>query len=99
MTFDRIQWGSRWLAFDPPLSLDPLMDEDSCRLSVIYKETLSIHVFAQTREQLAHELAEQLFFQWDTHACELPERLTAPARRLQEVLRTRMREESLTTQP
>ena len=98
MTFDHITWGSRRLIIDPPLTLSPTMDEDSGQLYVVSDEGLGIHVFAQTREQLADELAEQLIFQWDAYARESPDRLTAPARRLREALRTQMREDELATQ-
>jgi len=99
MTFDQIALGSRRLIIDPPLALNPTMDEESGQLYVLSDEELGIHVFAQTRERLADELAEQLIFQWDTYACESPDRLPAPARRLREALRTRMREDGLATQP
>ena len=99
MTFDQIVWGSHRLKIDPPLSLDPTMDEESGQLYVLSDEGLGIHVFAQTREQLADELAEQLIFQWDAYARESPDRLTPPARRLRDALRTRMREDELAAQP
>jgi hypothetical protein len=99
MTFDYIDWGSRRLIIDPTLSLDPTMDGESGQLYVLSDESLGIHVFAQTREQLAEELAEQLIFQWDAYARESPDRLTAPARRLREALLTRMGEVNLATQP
>lgn len=99
MTFDHIEWGSRRLVIDPPLSLHPTMDEESGQLYVLSEEGLGIHVFAQTREQLADDLAEQLIFQWDAYARESPDRLTPPARRLREALRTRMRAEDLSSQP
>jgi hypothetical protein len=98
MTFDRVEWGSRRLAIDPPLSLNPSMDEESGQLCVLSDERLGVHVFAQTREQLADELAEQLLFQWDAYAHESPDHLTVPARRLREALLARMREDELAAQ-
>ncbi len=99
MAFDHVEWGSRRLEIDPPLSLDPTMDEESGQLYVLSDEGLGIHVFAQTREQLADELSEQLIFQWDAYARESPDRLTPPARRLREALRSWIREDELATQP
>lgn len=96
MTFDHVEWGLRRLVIDPPLSIDPTLDEaESGPLYVLCDEGLGIRVFAQTREQLVEELAEQLIFQWDAYARESPDRLTAPAQRLREALRDRMREESV----
>ncbi len=99
MTFDRIEWGSRRFEIRPPLTLQPSMDEESGRLYVLTDEVLGIHVFAETRAQLVEELAEQLVFQWDVYARELPERLTGPARRLREALRSRLMEHDLAAQP
>ena len=65
-TFDRLVWGGRCLVIEPPLTLTPRMDEESGRLYILVDETLNIHVLAESHEQLAHELAEQLIFQWDT---------------------------------
>ena len=96
MTFDHVEWGLCRLVIDPPLSIDPTLDEaESGPLYVLSDEGLGIRVFAQTREQLVEELAEQLIFQWDAYARESPDRLTAPAQRLREALRDRMREESV----
>lgn len=95
MIFDRVEWNGRQLTIDPPLTLIPSMDEDSSQLYVLADDDLGIHVFAQTREQLAEELAEQLLFQWDAYACESPDRLTPRARQLHEALLARMREDEL----
>jgi hypothetical protein len=97
MIFDAIEWGGRRLAFTPPLRLEPFMDEESGQFYKLFDEGLGIDVFAQTREQLADELAEQLIFTWDTYARENPEKLTGAARRLQEMLKRRMRESDFAT--
>ena len=97
MTFDRIEWLGRQLVFDPPLTLEPTMDEESGQLYILTDESLGIDVFAQTRENVIDDLAEQLLFQWDAFALEDPERLTPGARRLREALRSRMREDTLAT--
>ena len=99
MTFDRIEWGGRQLAFDPPLTIQPTLDEESGQLYVLTDDELGIDVFAQTREQVADELAEQVLFQWDTYARESPERLTPGARWLRDALLSRMREVELAAQP
>ncbi len=77
MTFDRVQYNGRALVLHPPLTLTPHLDQEFGQL----------HVFAQTREQLAEELAKQLLFLWDAYALEDPARLTESARQLRDELR------------
>lgn len=97
MIFDAIEWGGRRLEFDSPLILDVKMDDESGQLYRLEAKDLGIDVFAQTREQLADELAEQVLFLWDAYAQESPEKLTSAARRLREVLLRRIRESNLAT--
>ncbi len=96
MVFDAVEWGGRRLALESPLSLEPTMDE-SGQLYRLEDPGLGIDVFAQTREQLANELAEQIIFQWDTYAREDPKKLTPAARRLRAALLERFRETDLAT--
>jgi hypothetical protein len=77
--------------------LEPTMDDESGQLYRVEDPGLGIDVFAQTREQLADELAEQIIFQWDTYAREDPKRLTPAARRLRAALLARLRESQLAT--
>jgi hypothetical protein len=95
MTFAQVEWKARQLVIDPPLALETFLDEESGQLYVLVQDDLGIHVFAQTPEQLAAELVEQLFFLWDACARESQDRLTAPAQRLREALLARMREDEL----
>lgn len=92
MTFDRVQYNGRALVLHPPLTLTPRLDQEPGQLYVATDERLGVHVFAQTREQLAEELAEQLLFLWDAYALEDPSRLTESARRLRDELRRRVEE-------
>ena len=92
LTFARVVWGTRCLVIEPPLTLTPSMDEESGRLYVLMDDSLNIHVFAETRVQLAEELAEQLLFQWDTYALESPDRLMDSAQELRLAILGRMRE-------
>ncbi len=89
MAFERIDYNGRVLVLDPPLTITPFLEED---LYVLTEDSLGLHVFAQTREQLAEEVAEQLVFSWHTYALEAPEHLTASARQLRDALRRRARE-------
>lgn len=99
MVFDSIERDGRRLVINPPLSLDPTMDDESGQLYVLTDDSINLHVFAQTREQVADELAEHLLFQWDYYASELPERLTSGARQLREAMRSRIREVDVAAQP
>ena len=95
MVFDAIEWGDRRLELESPLTLEPTMDDESGQLYRLEDSGLGIDVFAQTREQLADELAEQIVFQWDTYAQEDPKKLTPAARRLRAALSGRLRESHL----
>ncbi len=97
MTFDQVDWLGRRIIINPPLMLEPSMDEDSGQLYLLVDDELGIHVFARTREEVADELAEQVLFQWDTYALESPENLSQGAKRLRQGLLARMREDGLAT--
>jgi len=97
MIFDSIEWADRRLTINPPLTLQPTMDDESGQLYVLVDHHLGIDVFARNREQLADELAEQVLFLWDTYAQEAPDRLTDSARTLREKLQGRIQESDLAT--
>ncbi len=99
MVFDRIEWRGRQLEIDPPLVLEPTLDEESGQLYTVIDQDLGIDVFATSREQLVEELAEQLLFAWDAYARRAPENLASAARRLRDALLSRIRERNLATQP
>ena len=58
MSFRSIEWKGRRLTIEPPPDFQPVMDDESGQLLVLADESLSIHVFARSRGQLADELAE-----------------------------------------
>lgn len=99
MVFDAIEWRGRQLEIDPPLVLEPTLDEESGQLYTVIDQDLGIDVFATSREQLVEELAEQLLFAWDAYVRGAPENLTSAARRLRDALLSRIRERDLATQP
>jgi len=99
MTFDRIDWSGRHLLIDPPIKLEPKMDDETGQLYLLVDPELDIDVFARTREEVIDELSEQIMFQWDIYALEVPGKLTSGARRLRSSLLARMREGTLATQP
>jgi hypothetical protein len=84
----------RCLRFDPPLHLEPHLDEDTQPLLVTSDDSLDIHAYAQTREQLTDELTAQVFFLWDEYALAEPHTLTAGAQALQAALQSLWREEA-----
>jgi hypothetical protein len=77
--------------FNPPLVLKPYRNE-SGELFIVTDDTLQLHVFAQTREQLVDDLAAELFFLWDEYAQETSENLTQKAQELKAKLLGRCRE-------
>ncbi len=92
MIFSQVNYEGRYLTIDPALVLNPLLDDEARQVYVALEPSLGIHVFAPTRDQLADELAEQLFFLWDNYAKERPEKLTADAQQLQQALLARIQE-------
>jgi hypothetical protein len=90
MTFDLVEHDGRSLRLDPPLTVVPTLD-DSEQLYVISDDELGLHLFAQTREQLAEELAEHLVFSWDTDVAEDPSRPIESAQHLHDTWRERLR--------
>jgi hypothetical protein len=94
LSFHDLEHEGRLLRFDPPLYLEPHLDEDTQQLLVICDESLDIRAYAQTREQLTDELTSQVFFLWDEYAMAEPKTLTTGAQALQTALRARFREEA-----
>ena len=90
MIFDLVEYGGRSLRLDPPLTIAPTLD-DSEQLYVISDDELGLHLFAQTREQLAEALAEQLVLSWDADAAEDPSRPIESAQCSRNTLRERLR--------
>jgi hypothetical protein len=92
--FASIENGGRTLFFTPPLRLKPYHEEGSDGLLIVTDEDLQLRVYAQTREQLAEDLAVELFFLWDEYAHEPDETLTDKAQELKRNLLARCREVS-----
>jgi hypothetical protein len=91
-TFESVEQNGRRLNLDPELALEPVLDEESYQLLMVSDESLNIHVYAQTREQLADDLVSELFFLWDEYALEEPDNLTPKALQLRESLLNRCKE-------
>ena len=91
MFFDIIRFRRREFVFDPALTLDVVLD-DSQQLYIASDESMGVHAYAQTRDQLAEEIAEQIAFNWDEYASHDPSELSKGAVRLRECLLARARE-------
>jgi hypothetical protein len=87
MVFDRFEWNGRVLEPTVPISLEPVLDED-CQHLILVDERLGIDVFAATREELADELQEQVFFLWDAYAVAESAELGPAALELQKRLKS-----------
>jgi hypothetical protein len=89
VVIDCVPYGNRTFHFKKYLELCPTYDETGELLCLEY-EPIGIHVFADTREELLAELAEQICMLWDEYACEDDKNLTPAAiqlkRRLLDVL-------------
>jgi hypothetical protein len=92
MVFECIRFQERVFKFQPPLRLNITRDDESGSLYVASDEELGIHAYAETREQLAGEIAEQVAFNWDEYAQEAPDKLARGALRLREAMRARVEE-------
>lgn len=86
LTIGQIRCGSRrFLVRKGYLELFPTYDETGNLLCLEYTP-LGIHVFAESREELCLELAEQICLLWDEYACEDEEKLSPAAIQLKRQL-------------
>lgn len=92
MEFATLEYNGRTLKAAPPLSFEPTLDEESQQMYVVDDEALDLHAFAFTRDELADELVQHVFFAWDTYALESEDKLTGAAKNLRNALRTRLQE-------
>ncbi len=92
LTVDRIERGNRVLRANPPLKVEPHLDDETQQLYVVDEPSLDLHIYAYSREDLADELAEHLFFAWDAYAQASPDELTSKAEELRQLLLARFQE-------
>jgi hypothetical protein len=79
------------LRADPPVRFQPKLDEETQQLYVAEDDSLDLHAFATTREELADEITQHIFFAWETYVSEKPDRMTQAARRLKQEYSSRFR--------
>lgn len=76
-----ILWHNKKLRFKTPFLLTPKMD-DTEQLYILEEPEIGLHVFSYTREDLIHEINEQLAMLWEEYAVTTDE-LATDARTLQ----------------
>ncbi|MBD2518887.1 hypothetical protein H6G93_28795 [Nostoc sp. FACHB-973] len=69
-----------------PLLLTPELDEETEQLLVVEEPHVGLHVFAYTRDELIHEINEQLLMMWDEYVNVSVDNLALDARQLRERL-------------
>jgi len=77
-----ILWHNKKLRFKTPFLLTPKMDDDTEQLYIVEEPEIGLHVFSYTREDLIHEINEQLAMLWEEYAVTTDE-LATDARTLQ----------------
>jgi hypothetical protein len=91
LEIEMLNSAGRVLRADPPLYLEPKLDDETRQLYVVEDDSLNLRAFATTREDLADEFTQHIFFAWETYVGEKPDRLTQAARRLQQAYSSRFR--------
>jgi hypothetical protein len=86
-----ITYHGRKFHFKNQLEVNPAHNETGELLCLKYTP-LGIHVFADSRNELYVELAEQICMLWDEYACESDENLTSAAIRLKKNLLDNIKE-------
>lgn len=86
----QLQGGNSAIRFFERLSLQPVLHDTGC-LAIEY-EPLHIDVFAPNREQLWHELLEQICMLWLEYGMATDGELSSPAIRFREIIRATMEE-------
>lgn len=81
LVIEQVRYQGRVFRFRNYLEVCPTYNETGDLLCLEYKP-LGIHVFADTREGLGAELAEQVCVLWDEYACEEDANLSPAAIRL-----------------
>ena len=90
LTIARVERGGRELLIEPPLTLEPVADEEVPASLTVEQTELGLSASAESREALAEAIAQALFFLWDEYACEAPERLAPAAQRVRQALPRRL---------
>jgi hypothetical protein len=84
--------GDKKLRLKIPLFLTPKLDEETQQLLVAEEPQIGLHVFAYTRDELIHEINEQMIMMWDEYVNVDVDELASDAQRLRETLLRRLEE-------
>ncbi|MHC5936231.1 hypothetical protein [Nostoc sp.] len=75
-----------------PLFLTPELDEETKQLLVVEESQIGLHVFAYTRDELIHEINEQMLIIWDEYVNVSVDELASDAQKLREKLLVKIEE-------
>lgn len=75
-----------------PLLLTPKMAEETKQLLVVEESQIGLHVFAYTRDELIHEINEQILMMWDEYVNVSADELASDARLLRGILQEKIEE-------
>ena len=89
LVFARVEHDGTVLQPISPLEITPSLDEETQQFYVASDESLDLHAFADTRDDLAEEIAHHLIFAWNAYAKERAEQLAPKAAQLADSLRER----------
>lgn len=95
LSYIRIQevaFDSKKLIFNTPLVLQPQLDEESKQLLMVEDSNIGLDVFAYTREDLIHEINDQVIMMWEEYAQADSNVLASDARQLQKKLLNAIKE-------
>jgi hypothetical protein len=87
-----VSFNSKTLIFNTPLVLQPKLDEESKQLLIVEDSNIGLDVFAYTREDLIHEINDQVMMMWEEYAQADPNVLASDARQLQKKLLNAIKE-------
>jgi hypothetical protein len=89
LVFLRLEYEGRVLEPKLPLEITPSLDEQTQQFYVASDDSLDLHAFAETRDGLAEEIAQQVVFAWIAYVDEERDRLAPKAAELADSLRQR----------
>lgn len=75
-----------------PLLLTPELDEETKQLLIVEESQIGLHVFAYTRDELIHEINEQMLMMWDEYVNVSVDELASDAQKLQQKLLVKIKE-------
>jgi hypothetical protein len=87
-----VSWHSKKLRLKAPVLLTPIMDEETKQILVLEEPQIDLYVFAYTREDLIHEINEQIVMMWDEYVNVEVDDLALDAQQLRKRLMETMEE-------